>query len=183
MANFNEHIIVRRESNWIKQVLRSMRGWIRRFHRRGELQHRVTLVKAPAWHQPYLPTIPAAEFRQLSQQDSVTATLPLRQTLHQQWALRAIAGPHAGQQFALTQLPALLGRVEEAAVRLVQDKHVSRRHAEFYEQQETLRLRDLLSKQGTTVNGHFIQDQGIVAGDEIQIGQSLLVVEQRKVSR
>lgn len=180
MANFNEHKIVRRESNWLKQVLRSMRGWMRRFRRRSELQHRVTLVKAPAWHQPYQPTIPAAECRRLSKQDSVTATLPPQQISHQQWALRAIAGPHAGQQFALTQLPALLGRSEEAVVRLVQDKHVSRRHAEFYEQQEALRLRDLLSKQGTIVNGHSIQDQGIVAGDEIQIGQSILVVEQRK---
>lgn len=183
MANFNEHKIVRRESNWIKQMLRPIRGWMRRFRRRGELQQRVTLVKAPAWHQPYLPTLPAAEFKQLSQQASVTVTLPPPQSLHQQWALRAIAGPHAGQQFALTYLPALLGRGEGAVVRLAQDKHVSRRHAEFYEQQETLRLRDLLSKQGTIVNGHSIQDQGIVAGDEIQIGQSLLVVEQRKASR
>lgn len=183
MTNFNEYKIVGRESSWIKRVLRPIRGWMNRFRRRSAMQRRVTLVKAPDGKQPYLPTIPAAEFIQSSEQDLDTATLPPLQIQCQAWTLTAIAGPYAGQQFQITQLPALLGRVEEATVRLAQDKHVSRFHAELYDQQTTLRLRDLQSKQGTTVNGRPIEDQALTTGDEIQIGQSILVVQQRKALR
>ncbi|MFN8486127.1 MAG: FHA domain-containing protein [Caldilineaceae bacterium] len=181
MADFTEYKIVGRESSWIKRILRPLQRWLKRFRQRGELHHQVTIVKAPAWHEPCLPTLPTAGFRRHSPQNSVAAPLRPRQAQPYGWALKVIAGPHAGQDFELTQLPALLGRAEAATVRLVQDKYVSRRHAELYNQQKTLRLCDLQSKQGTRINGRSVEDQILLVGDEIQVGQSILVVEQRGV--
>ena len=53
---------------------------------------------------------------------------------------------------------------------------LTRRHAELYQQAGVLRLRDLRSAHGTLVNGFTISDKGLMPGDKIQVGHSLLVV-------
>jgi pSer/pThr/pTyr-binding forkhead associated (FHA) protein len=91
--------------------------------------------------------------------------------------LVVVEGPHRGQEFAVGALPAQIGRGAEALVRLDSDLGVSRRHAELYEQAGVLRVRDLRSAHGTLVNGFTISDKGLLPGDKIQVGHSLLVVD------
>ena len=91
--------------------------------------------------------------------------------------LKAIDGPHAGQEYAVFSLPAQIGRVPEAAVRLEQDLGVSRHHAEIYEQAGELRIRDLSSAHGTRMGGSNIEDRGLEPGDHIQVGMTTLVVQ------
>jgi hypothetical protein len=90
--------------------------------------------------------------------------------------LAVVEGPHSGMEFAVGALPAQIGRGAEAVIRLDGDLGVSRQHAELYEQAGVLRLRDLRSAHGTLVNGFTINDKGLMPGDKIQVGHSLLVV-------
>jgi hypothetical protein len=91
--------------------------------------------------------------------------------------LKAIDGPHVGQEYPIFRLPAQIGRVPEAAVRLDQDLGVSRHQAEIYEQAGELRIRDLGSAHGTRRGGSNIDDQRLVQGDQIQVGVTTLVVQ------
>ena len=81
-------------------------------------------------------------------------------------------------EFVIDKLPALIGRAADAAVRLDQDIGVSRRHAELYQQQGVLRLRDLNSAHGTSVNEQVISDVDLAPGDTIYAGLSFLVVKE-----
>jgi len=72
--------------------------------------------------------------------------------------LAVVAGPHAGQEFLLDALPARLGRGAEAGLRLDRDLGISRQHAELYRQDGILRIRDLGSSHGLSVNGVAIHD-------------------------
>ncbi len=90
--------------------------------------------------------------------------------------LIVIDGPHIGQEYPIFKLPAQIGRIPEAAVRLDQDLGVSRQHAEIYEQEGELRIRDLSSAHGTRLGGSNIKDQRLEPGDHIQVGITTLVV-------
>lgn len=91
--------------------------------------------------------------------------------------LKAVDGPHAGQEYPVFSLPAQIGRVPEAAVLLDQDLGISRHHAEIYEQAGELRIRDLSSAHGTRIGGSNIEDRGLEPGDHIQVGVTTLVVQ------
>lgn len=91
--------------------------------------------------------------------------------------LKAIDGPHAGQEYHIFSLPAQIGRIPEAAIRLDQDLGVSRRHAEIYEQGGELRIRDLSSAHGTLLGGSKVEDRRLLPGDHIQVGLTTLVVQ------
>lgn len=89
--------------------------------------------------------------------------------------LIVISGTDEGRQFVLTGdvLPA--GRDSSSSVRLT-DTEVSRRHAEFHRTAEGgYRVRDIGSANGTFVNNQSVRDVLLQAGDQIQIGQTLLV--------
>lgn len=86
------------------------------------------------------------------------------------------AGPHVGQIFMIARLPAWIGRGEQAAVSLDGDLGVSRQHAELYEAQGALRIRDLQSTYGTQVNGRLTYDQPLASGDRIRVGLTELEV-------
>jgi hypothetical protein len=92
--------------------------------------------------------------------------------------LSVIAGPHAGQEFPVDALPARLGRGAEAALRLDRDLGISRQHAELYRQDGILRIRDLGSSHGLSVNGIAIHDQALAPGDKIELGLSTLVLKE-----
>jgi hypothetical protein len=148
---------------------------------------RITLPHAPAGLRgpelPRNPTMPVAAVRNVH---VATAPVPAMhrasgqapQAGSQPAALRlaVVEGPHSGQEFVVGALPAQIGRGAEALVRLDGDLGVSRRHAELYQQAGVLRLRDLRSAHGTLVNGFTINDKGLMPGDKIQVGHSLLVV-------
>jgi hypothetical protein len=107
------------------------------------------------------------------------ATIPAPyQPLLGMFVLIALEGAHAGQQFILAHLPTRLGRGPEAGIPLDADLNVSRRHAEIYEWNGALRIRDLQSTHGTLINGQRITDQSLAPGDRIQVGGSVFVLRE-----
>ncbi|HEX9013531.1 MAG TPA: FHA domain-containing protein, partial [Anaerolineaceae bacterium] len=128
-------------------------------------------------------TIPAADLIEstIAYQESPSASLPAAPlppaSTQPGCLLAATDGPHQGDRFSLNHLPALIGRSAEAAVLLSRDLQVSRKHAEVYENQGTLRIRDLGSLYGTRVNGNPVRDAALIPGDSVRVGGSTLRVE------
>ncbi len=92
--------------------------------------------------------------------------------------LIVIKGADEGKQFELAGALLSIGRDAVNHIRL-NDTEVSRRHAElFLKDAETKRyhVRDLGSANGTFVNNDQIAEHSLSPGDQIQVGQTLLVV-------
>lgn len=87
------------------------------------------------------------------------------------------SGPDQGKEFIIDNFPARVGRGSEAVIRLDGDLGVSRMHAEIYDQEGMLRIRDLKSTHGTWVNGHRIEDQRLESSDQVQLGLTILAVK------
>lgn len=146
---------------------------------------RITLPHAPADLRgaavPGTGTMPVAALRPVHSATAAVPAAPAGASLVPGGApvrLVAVEGPHRGTEFAVSTLPAHIGRGLEAAIRLDDDLGVSRQHAELYLQAGVLRLRDLRSAHGTLVNGFTITDKGLLPGDKIQVGHTLLVMRQ-----
>ena len=77
------------------------------------------------------------------------------------------------QTFSLSHLPVLLGRADEADVR-VKDQWVSRRHCQLDLRDGVLVVRDLGSKHGTWVNHRRVEEATVLPGDELNIGVTTL---------
>jgi signal transduction histidine kinase len=88
--------------------------------------------------------------------------------------LIVIKGTDEGKQFDLTDPVVSVGRDSANRIRL-HDTEVSRRHAEFRHTPDGYRLTDIGSANGSFVNNQSIQDVLLQSGDQIQIGQTLLV--------
>lgn len=116
-----------------------------------------------------LPTVLAADLLRQEQ-------APPAGTLPNSYTLVAEEGPHQGQRFTVTTLPARIGRDVDCALRLDDDHGVSRHHAELYRQNGRLRIRDLNSTHGTLVNGRAVQDAELAPGDTLKLGHSRLIV-------
>jgi hypothetical protein len=139
----------------------------------GIAKHRVTqLMRAPA-NAVRTGTIAAADLVKETIADRPAAPVRLRV-----FTLAVVAGPHAGQEFLVEALPVRLGRGGEAALRLDRDLGISRQHAELYRQDGVLRIRDLGSTHGLSVNGVAVHDQALEPGDKIELGLSALIVKE-----
>jgi nitrogen-specific signal transduction histidine kinase len=88
--------------------------------------------------------------------------------------LIVVKGADEGKQFELTGPILGIGRESMNQIRL-HDTEVSRRHAEFRETSEGYVLFDLGSINGTFVNNQPIKDAVLQSGDQIQVGQTVLV--------
>jgi len=88
--------------------------------------------------------------------------------------LIVIKGADEGKQFELTGDRLTAGRDSSSKVRLC-DTEVSRRHAEFVRSPEGYRLLDVGSANGTFVNGQSVRDVLLQPGDQLRIGQTILV--------
>ncbi len=88
--------------------------------------------------------------------------------------LIVIKGTDEGRQFALTDDLQPAGRDSSSRIRL-SDTEVSRRHAEFVRTPDGYRVRDVGSANGTFVNSQSVHDALLQPGDQIQIGQTVLV--------
>ena len=88
--------------------------------------------------------------------------------------LIVIKGADEGKQFELLGEHVGVGRDSSNRIRL-HDTEVSRRHAEFVRTPEGYRLVDRGSANGTFVNNQSIRDVLLQPGDQIQIGQTVLV--------
>jgi signal transduction histidine kinase/pSer/pThr/pTyr-binding forkhead associated (FHA) protein len=88
--------------------------------------------------------------------------------------LIVIKGTDEGKQFELGEGVMAVGRDAGNPIRL-HDTEVSRRHAEFHKVEGGVRLIDKSSANGTFVNGQLTTDALLQPGDQIQIGQSVLI--------
>jgi signal transduction histidine kinase/pSer/pThr/pTyr-binding forkhead associated (FHA) protein len=88
--------------------------------------------------------------------------------------LIVIKGADEGKTFDLTGDRLGVGRDSSNRIRL-SDTEVSRRHAEFVQTADGYRLLDVGSVNGTFVNSQSIRDVLLQSGDQIQIGQTILV--------
>jgi len=90
-------------------------------------------------------------------------------------SLFVIQGPNRGTRFELDGTSVVgIGRESGNAVQL-QDSEVSRRHAEIRPSGGGFVVADLKSSNGTFVNGRRVERGELTAGDQIQVGRSLLV--------
>jgi pSer/pThr/pTyr-binding forkhead associated (FHA) protein len=142
------------------------------------MKKRETMAMRVPGSQIYLPTIavetasadPAASVK------SATQPGPFPGRDRPAFTFSLLSGPGARREFVIKALPAIIGRSTGATVLLDADPSVSRQHAEIYERGGWLFIRDLDSKHGTQVNGVWISDQRLETGDEVLIGDSLLVL-------
>jgi len=144
----------------------------------------VTIVKPAAQGvAKRAPTIAAAEYLRAGQPDPQNLASPAQQRwaeARQSYLLATVEGPHTGQNFVIDHLPACIGRGFGCAISLDNDGGVSRRHAELYQHAGKLRIRDLNSTHGTKVNNYNISDKGLLPGDRIRVGYSLLIVKMER---
>lgn len=92
--------------------------------------------------------------------------------------LIVIKGADEGKRFELNAPLFSIGRDPSNQVRLL-DTEISRRHAEVYQDPDDptrYRVRDIGSANGTFVNNAAIRDVPLNPGDQIHIGQSVLVL-------
>jgi signal transduction histidine kinase/pSer/pThr/pTyr-binding forkhead associated (FHA) protein len=88
--------------------------------------------------------------------------------------LIVIKGADEGKQFDVGDEVVAIGRDVNQRVRL-HDTEVSRRHAELHRREGQYWLRDLGSANGTFVNNQKVSDSPLQPGDQILIGQTVLV--------
>jgi len=92
--------------------------------------------------------------------------------------LRVLAGPYKGHVFKFTQPDTfLIGRTDDSHLCLPQDKFFSRHHCLLEITPPRCFLRDLASTNGTFVNGQRVAEASLKSGDQIQGGETVLLVE------
>ncbi len=97
-------------------------------------------------------------------------------------ALRVVDGPDRGKKRALQQGTIVTGAGADVDLVLT-DPRVSRRHASFELTADGVRVKDLGSKNGTTVNGAPVTDAIARAGSVVEVGDTsiLLVADGERV--
>jgi pSer/pThr/pTyr-binding forkhead associated (FHA) protein len=94
------------------------------------------------------------------------------------WRLRGVAGPASGRTFDLLG-ETRMGRDAARCTVLVDEQTVSREHAALVPDpvHAAWRLQRLSRSGYVYVNGHAVEDAILSAGDQIQVGTSVLVLE------
>ena len=88
--------------------------------------------------------------------------------------LEAVSGPLKGKLFPLTRDEVLIGRDPSNEISLL-DSLVSRRHCVIRQEANNFRLQDLDSRNNTFVGGVPVRERVLVHGDQIRIGNSILI--------
>ena len=78
------------------------------------------------------------------------------------------------KQWDLKNKSLIVGRGEQADAQ-TGDEAMSRRHFEIVEKNGAYLIRDLQSRNGTTVNGHAITETTIGSGDTVRAGETIFV--------
>ncbi len=92
--------------------------------------------------------------------------------------LRVLAGPYQGRVFNFTQPDTfLIGRTDDSHLCLTEDRFFSRHHCLLEITPPRCFLRDLGSTNGTFVNGQRVAEASLKSGDQIQGGETVLLVE------
>jgi eukaryotic-like serine/threonine-protein kinase len=92
--------------------------------------------------------------------------------------LRVLAGPYRGRVFHFNQPDTfLIGRTSDSHLCLPDDRFFSRHHCLLEINPPRCFLRDLGSTNGTFVNGHRVKEVFLNNGDQIQGGETILLVD------
>ena len=89
-------------------------------------------------------------------------------------SITILKGLDEGRRFELLTSLSAIGRDQACFIRL-QDTEISRRHAEVYKSADGFRFRDLGSANGCYVNCKSVRDVLLKPGDQIQVGQTVLL--------
>jgi len=91
--------------------------------------------------------------------------------------LEAVSGPLKGRQFPLKQDGISIGRDPSNEISLL-DPLVSRRHCLIRREGQGFLLQDLESRNNTFINGVPVKERELAHGDQIRIGDSILVFQE-----
>src|SRR5438105_3730787 len=80
------------------------------------------------------------------------------------------------RSFSVTRDMTVIGRREDCDLRIPLHD-ISRKHARLVRDGDTLRLEDLGSSNGTYLNGQRVQEAILIAGDSVQIGSVVFVLQ------
>ncbi|MFQ5696751.1 MAG: FHA domain-containing protein [Myxococcota bacterium] len=86
------------------------------------------------------------------------------------------SGGFCGNRFEISRPEVLIGRTPTSDLTLVDDG-ISREHAMIVWEDDRFSIEDLQSTNGTRVNGKPVRSVELADGDEIQIGNTLFVLE------
>jgi transcriptional regulator with GAF, ATPase, and Fis domain len=90
--------------------------------------------------------------------------------------LEAVSGPLKGKIFSLSEAEISIGRDPSNQISLL-DSLVSRRHCVIRKDADAFRLVDLESRNNTFVSGVPVRERVLVPGDQIRVGNSVLVFQ------
>jgi transcriptional regulator with GAF, ATPase, and Fis domain len=90
--------------------------------------------------------------------------------------LEAVSGPLKGKLFPLAGGEVSIGRDPSNEISLL-DSLVSRRHCIIRKEADGFRLQDLESRNNTFISGVPVKDRVLVHGDQIRVGNSILVFQ------
>jgi Nif-specific regulatory protein len=93
--------------------------------------------------------------------------------------LDAVSGPLKGTVFRLTKREVSIGRDPSNEISLL-DSLVSRRHCVIRNEDTEFRLQDLESRNNTFVSGVPVRDRVLAHGDEIRVGNSIFVFQDKE---
>jgi transcriptional regulator with GAF, ATPase, and Fis domain len=88
--------------------------------------------------------------------------------------IQVAAGPLADSTYFLTETEIRIGRDPSNSL-AISDLSLSRRHCVLAREDDGYKLRDLDSRNGTFVNGRVISEKQLNHGDQISVGESVLV--------
>ena len=88
--------------------------------------------------------------------------------------LEAVTGPLKGSSIPLSDAEVSIGREPSNQVSLL-DASVSRRHCLIRREAGQFKIQDLKSRNSTFVNGVPVTERVLASGDEIKVGNSILV--------
>jgi HD-GYP domain-containing protein (c-di-GMP phosphodiesterase class II) len=97
--------------------------------------------------------------------------------------IRVKNGPHKGNEHEIKGDTLVIGRDENPDGIQILDQGISRRHAEIFRIGEMYFIRDLGSRNGTFVNEEKISEELLRVGDEIKIGSTILLFEDRRAKK
>jgi pSer/pThr/pTyr-binding forkhead associated (FHA) protein len=93
-----------------------------------------------------------------------------------QVVLAMFKGDGERRSFSVVREMTVIGRREDCDLRIpVGD--VSRKHCRLVMEEETIRIEDLGSSNGTYVNGHRVQEGELQPGDRIQVGPVQFIIQ------